>query len=260
MKVLRNRSVLGIICIIFALIVCFGITPLVNRGLSSKTTIVRMKQNVSAGQQITEKMVEEVEVGKYGLPESVVVSKEDVVGMYVLCDLYKEDYILAEKISAVPAKENEYLYNLNGEKQAISVTISSFAEGLSGKLQSGDIVSVIVPDYENLGETVIPPELTYMEVIAVTAKTGYDTNTSEVSNEDEDKELPTTVTLLATPCQALVLASIEADSEMHLALVYRGSKENSAKFIEAQQLVLDEIQAKEEAEQMEESEEDLEEE
>ena len=54
-------------------------------------------------------------------------------------DVYAGDYIVAEKVADEPAAENKYLYNLNGEKQAISITISSFAEGLSGKLKSGDI-------------------------------------------------------------------------------------------------------------------------
>ena len=45
----------------------------------------------------------------------------------------------------------------------------AFATGLSGKLESGDIVSVLVADYQGMGETVIPPELQYVEVISVTA-------------------------------------------------------------------------------------------
>lgn len=61
----------------------------------------------------------------------------------------------------------------------MSITINTFAEGLSGKLKSGDIVSVIAPDYLGSGETIIPVELKYVEVIAVTAKSGYDANTGE---------------------------------------------------------------------------------
>ena len=59
----------------------------------------------------------------------------------------------------------------------MSITIKSFATGLSGKLQSGDIVSVVAPDFKKQGQTVIPPELKYVEVIGVTASSGYDANT-----------------------------------------------------------------------------------
>ena len=88
-----------------------------------------------------------------------MTAKDNVVGKYAKADLAVGDYILAAKLSDAPAAENAYLYNLDGTKQAISVTIKSFATGLSGKLQSGDIVSVIVADYPEDGETTIPAEL-----------------------------------------------------------------------------------------------------
>uniref|UniRef100_UPI0026020B73 RcpC/CpaB family pilus assembly protein n=2 Tax=Faecalibaculum rodentium TaxID=1702221 RepID=UPI0026020B73 len=128
---------------------------------------------------------------------------------------------------------------------AISVTVKAFANGLSGKLMNGDIVSVIAPDYRKQGVTVIPAELQYVEVIAVTANSGYDANTGE-QTEDEDRELPGTVTLLVSPEQSRVLAELEADGKLHLSLVYRGTKENAGKFIEAQDELLAELYAPEE--------------
>lgn len=157
-------------------------------------------------------------------------------------DLAVGDYIINTKLSDVPAADNAYLYDLDGSQQAISVTIRSFANGLSGKLQSGDIVSVVAPDYKQQGQTVIPPELQYVEVISVTASTGYDANTGEAQTDDEDgKELPSTVTLLVTPEQSKVLAELEEEGTIHLTLVYRGSKENAEKFLTAQNDVLLEL-------------------
>mgnify|MGYP000812306170 FL=1 len=170
MKLLKNRTVLGVLCIVVSLLICFAVTPLVNAGLSQKTTIVRFVKDVKAGEEIKKGMLQEVEVGGYNLPENVLRSITEAEGKYLTADVYAGDYIVAEKVADEPAAENKYLYNLNGEKQAISITISSFAEGLSGKLKSGDIVSVIAPDYLGSGETVIPAELKYVEVIAVTAK------------------------------------------------------------------------------------------
>ena len=176
-----------------------------------------MTMDIKEGDEITAEMVQTVEVGAYNLPQNLMTDKKEVVGKYATADLAAGDYILSSKLSAVPAAENAYLYNLDGTKQAISVTIKSFATGLSGKLESGDIVTVIVADYQGKGETAIPPELQYVEVISVTASSGYDANTGEVVDE---KELPSTVTLLVTTEQAKVLAELEQDSELHLALVY----------------------------------------
>lgn len=158
MKLFKNRTVLGIFCIAVSLLICFAITPLVNAGLSKKVAIVRFNQMVQEGEQITKNMVDVVEVGNHNLPENVVRNLADVEGKYLTATVYAGDYILTDKISEEPSAENKYLYNLNGEKQAMSITINTFAEGLSGKLKSGDIVSVIAPDYLGSGETVIPAE------------------------------------------------------------------------------------------------------
>lgn len=245
MKIFRNRTVVGVLCILLALIICFGVTPLFSRSASEKTEIVRVTKAIKEGDEITAEMVQTVEVGAYNLPQNLMTDKKEVVGKYATADLAAGDYILSSKLSAVPAAENAYLYNLDGKKQAISVTIKSFATGLSGKLESGDIVTVIVADYQGKGETAIPPELQYVEVISVTASSGYDANTGEVVDE---KELPSTVTLLVTTEQAKVLAELEQDSELHLALVYRGTPENAAKFIAAQDALIEELYAEPEPE------------
>ena len=220
MSIFKNRTVIGVICILLALVICFGITPLFNQSISQKAEIVRVTKDIYAGELITRDMVTTAEVGSYNLPSGILREKDSVVGKYAKADLAVGDYILAAKLSDAPAAENAYLYNLDGTKQAISVTIKSFATGLSGKLQSGDIVSVIVADYPEDGETTIPAELQYVEIISVTASTGYDANTGEAT--EEEKELPSTVTFLVLPEQTKVLAELEQVAKLHLALVYRG--------------------------------------
>lgn len=247
MSFLKNRTVIGVICILLSLVICFAVTPLFNKSISDKTEIVRVVKAVKIGEEITADKVKTMEVGAYNLPEDVVRNLDTAIGKFAFADLAPGDYIIASKIADEPAAENAYLYNLTGEKQAISISVKVFANGLSGKLQSGDIVSVIAPDYKKQGVTVIPAELQYVEVIAVTANSGYDANTGE-QGEDTEKELPGTVTLLVTPEQGKVLAELESEGKAHLSLVYRGSDKNSAQFIEAQEEILMELYAQEEEE------------
>ena len=245
MKFLKNRTVLGVICIALALIICFAITPLFNASKSSTMQIVRVKNDLKIGQEITPKDIEVVEVGAYNLPSEVVKKSEAVVGKYVAAEMFKGEYVFAAKISDTPASENAYLYGLTGEKRAISITIPSFAGGLSGKLISGDIVSVIAVDYRETGETRVPDELQYVEVIAVTDKKGNDEETTTIKPDgEEETSLPETVTLLVTPEQANVLAELEAQGEIHVALVYRGMTENAQKFVDAQEKFLEELKAR----------------
>lgn len=249
MKFLKNRTVLGIVCIVLALIICFAITPLFNASKSSTMKIIRIKNDMKIGQEITSKDVEAVEVGAYNMPSDVAQKSEDVVGKYAAMEMIKGEYILPTKISDTPTSENAYLYGLTGEKRAISITIPSFAGGLSGKLISGDIVSVIAVDYKEKGETVVPEELQYVEVIAVTDSKGNDDETVTVKPDGEEEvELPETVTLLVTPVQANILAELEAEGEIHVALVYRGTAENAQKFISAQESLLEELTSEDEKE------------
>lgn len=243
MRLFKNRTVVGVICIMLSLLICFGITPLFNQEISQKTEIVRVVKEIKTGNPITKDMIQSIEVGSYHLPENIIKTKETVVGTYALADMLVGDYILNTKVSKTPVAENDYLYNLNGSKQAISITIKSFANGLSGKLQSGDIVSVIAPDYKKQGVTLIPPELRYVEVISVTASSGYDANTGDGDKEEksDEKELPSTVTLLVTPEQGNILASLESEGETHLSLVYRGESKNTKKFLDTQSKILEKL-------------------
>lgn len=241
-NLLKNRIVVGLVCIILALAICFGLTPMFNDALASTVEIVRVNTEIRQGDQITAKMVTSVEVGGYNLPSNVVYRIEDVVGRYANADLYKGDYILAGKLSDTPQLKNEYLTGLDGTNRAMSITIKSFAAGLSGKLERGDIVSLIASDVGDLRETLIPAELQYVEIIATTLSDGTD---SDMQEEGDGTELASTITVLVTPEQARLLAQLEQKGSIHAALVYRGNREDAEKFLEEQARVLEELYAEE---------------
>ena len=116
MKLFKNRMVLGIACIVVSLIICFAITPLINTGLSKMATVVRVRQDVKAGEQLDASMLEEVQVGSYNLPPDVYRTVREVEGMYLTSDLCAGDYVFPGKVSVDAGIENTYLYSLNGEK------------------------------------------------------------------------------------------------------------------------------------------------
>ena len=93
-----NRTVIGIICLVVALAICFGIAPLVNRLSDGKTKIVRLIRDISAGATITEADIEVADVGSYNLPTGVIKDKAQVVGKCALSNLTKGDYLFPSKI------------------------------------------------------------------------------------------------------------------------------------------------------------------
>lgn len=54
-----------------------------------------------------------------------------------------------------------------------------------------------------------------------------------------DTELASTITVLATPQQARLLAELEQTGKLHAALVYRGGAENAQKFLDEQAKLLE---------------------
>lgn len=247
-KLMRNRIVIGLICIILSLVICFGLTPMFNNALKSKVSLVRVNAEIHKGDQITEKMLTTVEVGGYNLPGNVVYRMEDVVGRYANADLYRGDYILESKLSDTPMLKNAYLSGLNGENLAISVSIKSFAAGLSGKLEAGDIVTLFASDVGDKRETLMLPELKYVEIIAATASSGADSDVQADTEKGEEQELASTLTVLAAPEQARLLAELEQKGKIHAALVFRGDSTQARMFLEEQRKVLEELYAEEETE------------
>ncbi|QWU13171.1 pilus assembly protein CpaB [Paenibacillus sophorae] len=244
-KLFRNRTVLGATCILLSLVLCLGIAPLLNRTASEQTEIVRIVKDVSKGALVTAEQVETVKVGAYQLPADILKSADAVIGQYAAVDLKKGDYLLPAKLSATPL--DAYLNRLNGSKQAISVTIKSLAAGLSGKLQPSDIVTLIASDYGELRTTTMPPELQYVEVLAVTASSGQDAQSNSnapADKEEDEKELPSTLTLLVLPEQAQLLADLENKGKLHAALVYRGDAVTAQQFIDKQDAYFTAKQAK----------------
>ena len=248
-KLMKNRIVIGLVCIILSLVICFGLTPMFNNALKSKVQLVRVNTEIHKGDQITEKMLTMVETGGYNLPGNVVCRLEDVVGRYANADLYKGDYILESKLSDTPMLKNAYLSKLNGENLAISVSIKSFAAGLSGKLEAGDIVTLIASDVGERRETLVLPELKYVEIIAATASSGADHDVQADVKDGDEQELASTITVLATPEQARLLAELEQTGKLHAALGCRGDSTQAGRCLEEQQRVLEELYAEENAEE-----------
>ena len=109
-------------------------------------------------------------------------------------------------------------------------------------------------------ETLVLPELQYVEIIATTASSGTDNDVQADVEDGEEQELASTITVLATPEQARLLAELEQTGKLHAALVFRGDSTQAEKFLDEQQKVLEELYTEEVEEEAETAEADAEEE
>lgn len=208
-SMLKNRTLIGIILIAAAIGLCFGISPLFNSILSSKTKIIRLRQDIPQGVQITGAMLEAVEVGTLNLPADMQNDPRQIIGKYTV----------------------------------------SAANGLSGKLQQGDIIQIVSVDENDKAQ--IYEELQYVEVLATTSDKGSDDTyrDGEVNADDEDsgdQSLYATVTIiLQDRAQALRLAECE-NTSLHAVFVTRGDEKLKAECLKAQlELLTGEISTEE---------------
>ena len=228
---MKNRTVIGIICMILAIVTTFLVAPIVTRLSTDTVSVPRLSANVTRGAKITETCIEVVSVKKDTLPGGVITDAKNIVGLYASTNLFAGDYLSTAKLSFNSNTADDAFSSLNGNKYAMSFTIDSFAAGLSGKLQNGDIISLVVVD-KNSGKSMMPGEFKYVKVITTTTGGGVDQD-KIVTNEDGSYTPPSTVTLLVNATQAKLLAEYE-ETTVNCVLVYRGSEENAQKFLDKQ--------------------------
>jgi pilus assembly protein CpaB len=239
MKLLKNKTIIGIIAIVFGILVCFIVSPLYTKSLEEKTKVVWVDKYIEKGSLIKDGDVKIIDVGSYNLPKDIAKTKDEVVGKYALADMYPDDLLPLAKLSGSPLNADLYLEGLDGVDGAISVTLPSLASGLSNKLLSGDVISIITTDV-NTGQTVIPSELKYVKVLACTNGSGKDIDEKTSSETGEEKEnIATTLTLLVDDQQAMKLANLEKMQVIHIKLVYRGQEEKCNEFLDQQKIILE---------------------
>lgn len=238
-EVFRNKTVIGTTIVVIALIVGFGLVPLLNSVINASVTVVRAKVDIQQGTQITKDMLETVKVGKLNLPHGIETQESTVTGKYAATEIIQNDMVFASKIS-----DQNNVYALKDGQMLMSVAVKNLASGLSGKLEPGDIVTIFAEaSDQNMGNQVtpatVPPELQYVKVAAVTTSTGADANTSkkQASDSNDTANLPATVSLVVTQPQAAVLAGYD-NGTLHIALDCRGNEEKAQELIAKQDTYL----------------------
>jgi len=239
MKLFKNRYVIGILCIITALLLVFFAVPALQSGNQGEyVSAVRMKLSIEAGTQITMEMLETVKV-----PEKLInggISDASLaVGKYAAADLYSGDYLTTQKLSGSIAEHSSFPAGTAKSKIVVSVTLPTLASGVPGHLLPGDVVTVIAlpkgsvnqslgveldTGETDLSSAAIYPELQYIEVCMLTASDGSDASVEAKLDDGVKNNLPVTVSFYATEEQALLLAEMENQSIIHLAFVARGQE------------------------------------
>ena len=275
MKILRNKFIIGMLCIAIGITAGFVLLPKSQNADVDMSQVVRLTKDVAAGTLLESDMLELAQVPTESVPAGAASAVESFLSRYASSQLYKGDILteakvrdtLVDPVAAAAAKG----------KQLVSVTVPTLSAGVSGTLQPGDIVSVMVtskvtqfnanlglntatqePDAEvtqngsslissvtKESQTYIPEELRYLEVCKISSSDGSDALVNGKENTEEPNRLPVTITFYATEAQALKLAEVEQNGELHVTFVARG--DDADKFIPRSERVLVELEKQEDA-------------
>lgn len=243
----NSRLLYGILSIILAVVVAFIAIPAVTKQANTKVEIVRVSNYLKRGAQISSDDVTLAEVGGYNLPAGIATRLSDVVGTYTAAELYPGDYILPDKVSASPISSDPTLNQIPDGMLAISVTTQTLATSLSDKLQAGDIIRLYHynDDPQALVKVEDVEELRFIKVLSVTDPDGLPIDYTKEPAADEERQNTATITVLATPEQAVLLTQYENEGVLHAALISRGNPELSQKVLDRQTQILDQIYAPE---------------
>lgn len=229
----RSKTLIGGLCIAVAVAVGIGQWALVNVASTAAVSVVCAKTGIPAGTKITADMLVVRKMGKLNLPANITGDTTKIVGAYATTDIQPEDIVTDGKFSNSAPK-----YALADGQMLYSITVKSFADSLSGKLQSGDIVQVVVSTQSTGNNNVAVGNdtldaLQYVRVEAVTASNGQSTGESVTSSSNTSGTQPATVTLIVNQQQVDALASL-GSSEISFALVSRGDETKAKTLLEKQ--------------------------
>jgi len=232
LKLIKNRIFLSVLCLALAAGVSFILLPRFYEDKSSTVTVLRASQDIPAGTELTGQHLVTVEVGSFGLPDSLLNDKAQIVGQVAQTAISRGDYFFPQKLGSPLAGEQLDRIAENNQR-LVTVSVVSISAGISSHLKAGDIVTVAVfTEKSSDGQASSPqvimyPELRGLETYSVeNAKTQ---DTAEIREQQKDSPsgnsdpVARAVTLIVTEAQAEILIQAEYTGKLHLIFEKRGA-------------------------------------
>src|SRR5665647_1191704 len=111
---MKNRTIIGIICVILAVTVMFGVSPIVNKMASGKMQVIQVTKKIEQGQVITAEDITKLEIGSYGVKDGVIKDEKQIVGKFSASAIVPNINIYPEMLSDTADSANDIFRTLNG--------------------------------------------------------------------------------------------------------------------------------------------------
>jgi pilus assembly protein CpaB len=214
-KLIKNKYFVFGMCMLLSTLIAFIIIPKQNKN-KGDIAVVKVNKMILANTLITEDMLANAVVNSETISDKVITDKTKIIGKYTTTNIYTDDFITTEKLSSFIPNSN--FYKIDGKNSyAVSITLKSLSNGVSGKIIAGDIVSIYGFNTERK-EVVEYNYLKYIEVLSISDTKGNDVG----SDSENDDKTPATVTLKVNENQIKELILMENTGNIHIAFAGRG--------------------------------------
>ena len=228
---MKNRTVLGIICIAISLVLLLFLVPWLEQKTDKTVTVVRATADIPRGTQITEEMVKTVKLHADDVQKDALKTVADAVGRYAAADIYEDDTLTAKKLKTEANAASDVLYRLRDGEIAVTVSFSNAANGFSGQLENGDIVKLFVQGEDK--SVYSPAELQYLRVITTLTQNGESRDTAKVGAASGSQEKASSVMFAVNEVQAALLFR-NGGSGISCAFVCHGSDARAEEYLAKQ--------------------------
>ena len=227
---MKNRTVLGIICILLAIVLMFAVVPWLSRKKDKSVPTVVAAVDIARGTKITEKMVKTVSLPSEYRQEHALSEVSLAVGQYAGCDMFSGDILTNEKLKENADGASDALYRLRDGEFAMTVSFSTPTKGFSGQLENGDVVRIFMQDAKEA--VVSPKELRYLRVITTLTQSGESRDAAKVGTTGQEKA--SSVMFAVNDAQAALLFRYAAENKVFCAFVCHGSDPRAAGYLAEQ--------------------------
>ncbi len=249
MRFLKNRFVIGCLCIIAAFAIGFIGVPLLSSSASQKITVVIARDFIPKGSEISIAMLTEHNISRGDVPyasgsfytvinqsgnaSDTAVFTQNSGKIYASCDIYANDIITSQKISSQYPYTDMAIRTLDDNRFAVSAGVSSLSAGVAGKIREGDVLTLLI--YSDNDSVFIDSYLNYVKVISVS-----NSEASDISDNAESggSKIPSVITFELDLDQAMLLAEYNSSYGIHYALAARADTEKAEQLLGKQNELL----------------------
>lgn len=228
MKIMKSKLFLGLICLIVSAAIAFVLLPRFYQSKADTINAVKLSQDVPAGTVLADEMLTTVEVGAYGLPDSVAKEKDGLVGQVVLQTMYSGECLSLDRI----VTEEEYFAIVEEQTKGltagnclVSLQFPQASAGVASVLRAGNIVDVyecVENEDGTLSVFKVLVDMHIYDVLNAKLESLHELDEKKATllvEEDGDFDFePAYVVFRCTEEQAQVLIRLEKAEAFHLTL------------------------------------------